>query len=217
MQDEAADQTRTGQAPAPDGRPNAPALNRWHTSEDWGFVPGESGHYPPHRETCFGCGPENEQGLGLSVRDDGAFVEWDDNGTPLEGKVLAADITFGERFGGGPAVAHGGAVSAVFDDVLGTVPMAHGYACVTARLSVDYRRPVILGTDFVVRAWPVSRTGRKTICRGEMVDPKGRVVAEGETLMVELSEGHFQRALADVPTDQLPEDIRPFVTGETYP
>lgn len=53
----------------------------------------------------MGCGPENAQGLQLAVFRDGDMVY--------------GDVTFDERHIGAPGLAHGGAVAAARDDVLG--------------------------------------------------------------------------------------------------
>ena len=66
---------------------------------------------PYHVPWCFGCGPENEHGLGLQAR--------------LEGDKVVADLRLAPWFAGGPGVAHGGAVAAFFDDLMGFVPVAH--------------------------------------------------------------------------------------------
>lgn len=197
---------------APDD-PSAPRVSdgdlavgtRWQHDEEWGFVPDADGYFPPHREACFGCGPENEHGLRLRVRDAG-------DGT------LVCNLRFPERFQGGPGVAHGGAIAAVLDDVLGTVGLALGQPAVTGRITVTYRRPVVLGQDVEVRAWKASESGRKIVVKGELRDSLGRVLAEGEALMVVIQAGHFSRFAAELPPEEdVPEGLTPFLPGENYP
>ncbi|NQV05246.1 hypothetical protein HQ535_01740, partial [bacterium] len=66
----------------------------------------EGAAIPPfHLPWCFGCGPENENGLGLKAR--------------IEGDRVIADIEFAPWFQGGPRVVHGGAIAAFFDDLMG--------------------------------------------------------------------------------------------------
>ena len=60
---------------------------------------------PSHTPTCMGCGPDNPHGLGLVVY--------------RSADVVYADVTFDERHIGAPGLAHGGAVAAACDDVLG--------------------------------------------------------------------------------------------------
>jgi acyl-coenzyme A thioesterase PaaI-like protein len=54
---------------------------------------------------------------------------------------------------GHPSIVHGGALSAVFDDVFGALFVAsrqgNGF---TANLNVNYRKPVMAGTNLVIEA-----------------------------------------------------------------
>lgn len=192
-----------------------PAATEWTNVPAWaqpggtGFVPDADGYYPPHRDTCFGCGPGNEAGLRIRLRKD---PEWSG-----EGVRLVCSHRYSEQFMGGPGVVHGGAISAVLDDVLGTVPMANGAMCVTGRLAVTYRRPILVGHEVTVRAWLEGREGRKVRVAGEMCDSLGRVLASGAATMIEIGEGHFNRVATDLPPEEVPDDFKPFMPGENYP
>ncbi len=147
----------------------------WSAGDGWGFVPDDDGFYPAHRDCCFGCGPANHIGLGLRIRD-GAAGD------------LVCDYSFDDRFAGGPGVAHGGAVAAVLDDVIGAVSLAHGVPRVTARIEVDYRSPIARGQDVTIRARLVAVAGRKATVAGEMRDARGRILAEATAIMVEIDD-----------------------------
>lgn len=176
----------------------------WASSEAWGYVPDEDGVYPPHRNVCFGCGPENETGLGIKIRDGG-------DGT------LVCTYRFPERFMGGPGLVHGGAIAAVMDDVLGTVTLANRNPAVTGRLTIDYRRPVVCGHEVTVRAWEESTEGRKITVKGTMEDSLGRILVEATGLMIVVLAGHFQSVATDLPPEEIPDDFKPFLPGENYP
>lgn len=60
---------------------------------------------PAHTPTCMGCGPQNPHGLQLVAY--------------RSGDTVYADVTFDERHIGAPGLAHGGAIAAACDDVLG--------------------------------------------------------------------------------------------------
>lgn len=181
----------------------------WAKEGASGFAPDADGVYPPHRDTCFGCGPDNDAGLGIKVRRD--------PDSPEGRADLVCEYRFPDRFMGGPGLVHGGAISAVLDDVLGTVSLANGAMAVTGRLTVTYRRPVLVGHEVTIRARLEERRGRKLIVRGEMTDSLGRVLAEGEATMIEIREGHFQKVALDLPAEDVPDDFRPFMAGENYP
>ena len=106
------------------------------------------------------------------------------DGTP----DLSAKAWFGPGAEGPPGFAHGGSVAAVLDEALGGAAWLAGHPVVVARLSVDMREMVPLGTDATVRARVERVDGRKIYTRAELTD--GDVVfASGEALCVVLGPG----------------------------
>ncbi len=100
-----------------------------------------------HFDECFVSGPWNPLGIGIEVvRDGGAAV---------------AQIVLGTAFEGGPGMAHGGIVAALFDDVLGYLLTLHGIPGFTGELTVRYLRPTPVGTPLSLRGWVVERSGRR--------------------------------------------------------
>jgi acyl-coenzyme A thioesterase PaaI-like protein len=135
---------------------------------------------PPHQPNCFGCGPRNQAGLHLrcTLTADG-----------VEGRVM-----LGAQHEGGPGIAHGGIVAAVLDDLFGFLLYRLGFAMVTARLEVDYQRPLGLDVEYAGVARIASREGRKVWCRGELLDGDGGVVAQARGLFLRVGAEHFVRA-----------------------
>ena len=86
----------------------------------------------------MGCGPDNPHGLQLTAYRDGTEV--------------FADVTFDERHIGAPGLAHGGAIAAACDDVLGFTLWIAGTPAVTRSLTVEYLQPVPLHHLHRVRA-----------------------------------------------------------------
>lgn len=163
----------------------------------------EGAQIPPfHLPWCFGCGPENEQGLRLEAR--------------IEGDLVVADIQFAPWFQGGPGVVHGGAVAAFFDDLMGFVPVTHLVPAVTAHLEVDYRRPIPLGTTVRGEAWLTERDGRKLWAQAVGKDAAGTVLIECKALYLAVNAEHFVKALDDMPADQR-ERLARFHPDEYYP
>ncbi len=164
----------------------------------------EAAQLPPyHMPWCFGCGPENDQGLGVSVR--------------IEGDRVVADLRFAPHFQGGPGLVHGGAISAFFDDLMGFVPVAHHVPAVTGKLEVDFRRPIPLGMTLRGEAWLASRDGRKLHAEAVGVDSDGVVHVEAKALFLAVGVEHFVRALDDMPVDQRERLSTTFRSGEYYP
>jgi acyl-coenzyme A thioesterase PaaI-like protein len=144
----------------------------------------EGENLPSHAPRCFGCGEHNPCGLGLQA--------W------REGDDIRGRVTFGEHHSGGPMFAHGGAVATALDDCLGFLLYIVQEPAVTAKLEVNYRKPVLLNTEYSLHAWLTGRDGRKVFSAIDMRDAKGEVVAEGTGLFVTVAFEHFTK---DLPAD----------------
>lgn len=112
-----------------------------------------SGRGWAHLPGCYGCGRENACGLRLELSAAG-----DSAGT---GGAATATGTFGPAFVGAPGLVHGGALMAMLDEVMGTVPGPSSAARVTRSLEVRFRRPVALGRPVVATARVVATDGRR--------------------------------------------------------
>lgn len=139
---------------------------------------------PSHAPRCFGCGTENPCGLGLEA--------WRD-GDDVRGRVV-----FGDHHSGAPAFAHGGAVATALDDCLGFLLYVIGEPAVTARLDVNYRKPVLVEQEYRLRARLTGRDGRKIYTTIEMHDPAEVLVADATGLFIAVSFEHFTR---NIPPD----------------
>lgn len=139
---------------------------------------------PAHHPNCFGCGAENPSSMGLRM--------WID-----EDRVLGA-IRFGAHHEGGPGLAHGGAVAAVFDDLLGAVPSALHLPAVTASLTVEFRAPAVLGPELQVQALLERREDRKLFTRGTLHHGP-TLLAEAHALFLVVDLDHFRQAGQPIP------------------
>jgi len=137
---------------------------------------------PPHQPNCFGCGPRNQAGLHLRCQ--------------VTEEGVAGLFRLEEHHEGGPGTAHGGIVAAVLDDLLGYLIYRLGRPMVTARLEVDYRRPLPLLTDVEAVARITSTEGRKAWTEGELRDQSG-IYAQARGLFLEVEVEHFMRISAD--------------------
>lgn len=131
----------------------------------------------PRRDNhCVGCGVANPFSLRLSfVRDlkDGVMRTW-----------LRPD----ERMHGSMGTTHGGFVSLLLDETMGKALSSVGIRAPTARLAVNFRRPMLLGEEYEVRSWIGSQQGRKKYVFGEVraTSDQSHVVADAEALFLEV-------------------------------
>jgi acyl-coenzyme A thioesterase PaaI-like protein len=133
---------------------------------------GSRSHFPD----CIVTGQANPMGMAAQAERDG------------DEAVLRT--TLGAAFEGAPGRAHGGAVAALFDEVMGFVLSIHATPAYTGRLTVTYRAPTPLGVELEMRARLHSRHGRKL--RIEADARHGTtVIAHGEGLFIAVDPERF--------------------------
>lgn len=92
-------------------------------------------------------GPTNPMGFDVELR--------------RHGEGVRARVVYGAAFESAPGRAHGGAISAAVDDVMGYLMVAMGVAAYTARLEIDYLGGVPVDQPVWFEANEVERDGRK--------------------------------------------------------
>jgi acyl-coenzyme A thioesterase PaaI-like protein len=85
----------------------------------------------------------------------------------VDGGVVA-DTTLGLPYEGPPGYVHGGISALLLDQLLGTAAHTAGLWGMTARLELDYRRPVPLGTPLSLRAAVGESHGRRVAVTGSI-------------------------------------------------
>jgi uncharacterized protein (TIGR00369 family) len=83
----------------------------------------------PHH--CFACGELNENGLHLQLN--------------LEPGLCWTELELSRRFEGWEGLIHGGILCTIMDEVMAWSLVSEDNWGVTARMSVDFRKPVIVG------------------------------------------------------------------------
>lgn len=107
----------------------------------------------PHN--CFACGTLNEHGLGLQIH--------------VEPGRSWTELTLESRFEGWEGIAHGGILCTILDEVMAWALVAEDNWGVTARMSIDFRRPVEVGTRLRADGWV-------THARRRLVETAARIV-----------------------------------------
>ncbi len=123
----------------------------------------------PH--ACFACGELNVHGLHLvlHVAEDACWTE----------------LALRPEFQGWEGIAHGGIVATILDEVMGWALASADSWGYTARLAIEYRRPVPIGTRIRGEGRVVERRRRLLTTTARLVDPiSGDVYATAEALYV---------------------------------
>ena len=123
---------------------------------------------------CFGCGGGNPRGMRLEFEKD------DDT------KRIHLMLRVGAEYEGGPGFVHGGIIATLLDEVMGKVGRFRNIRTVTAKLEVQYLRPVPVDEDLVAEGWEEEKNGRNLYYAGEIRDASGAVLARGKGRFVEI-------------------------------
>jgi acyl-coenzyme A thioesterase PaaI-like protein len=107
---------------------------------------------------------------------------------------IESTLMCGVEYEAGPSVAHGGWTAAVMDDILGHLAIVEGRRAVTARLTVEFVKPVPLERPLTATAWCESNEGGQRLHRAELrLSTTGALLARGCGLFVERDDSHFDR------------------------
>ena len=115
----------------------------------------------PHH--CFACGTLNTHGIGL-VLHVGADRAW-------------TEVALPPRFQGWDEIAHGGIICTILDEVMAWSLAGADNWGVTARMAVEFRKPVALDVPIRAEGW-ITRVRRR------IIDTEAAIVdlASGDTL-----------------------------------
>ncbi len=140
------------------------------------IAPGQE--IPSHYERCYGCGSQHPAGLHM--------------------RVIAGDLGVHAVFEvtdmqqGAPGLAHGGLLGTAFDEALGALNWLLLVPAVTARLEVDFRRPVPVGSILHIDAQIVGQSGRKVYTRAVgRLGADGPVALTASALFLQVRLEHF--------------------------
>ena len=104
---------------------------------------------------CFACGTLNANGLGLELH--------------VEPERCWTELELDRRFEGWDGIAHGGITATILDEVMAWSLVGSDSWGVTARLAVEYRRPVPIEARIRAEGWITN--GRRRV-----VDTAARLV-----------------------------------------
>lgn len=148
---------------------------------------------PSHYRWCFACGLDHDAGLRMRI-------------TAGEGLRVHGEFVVTEHHQGAPGLAHGGVISTALDEILGSLNWLLAEPAVTARLEVDFTRPVPVDSLIEVEAEVLAVSGRKVYARAVARRPEGPQLAVARALFVQVPLQHFvdhappeyiERAVAD--------------------
>jgi len=123
---------------------------------------------------CFACGKKNPIGLQLEFR--------------TEGEDYVADFTPAKEHQGFEGIVHGGIVATILDEAMAKLAWDTGMRAVTARLSVNYKKPARVGEKITVRGRMVEKKSRTVECRAELIGETTGLIADAEATLMYVKE-----------------------------
>ncbi len=99
------------------------------------------------------------------------------------GEVFAT-VNFGRLAQGPPGHAHGGAISAVFDELMGACCWVNGYPAMTAQYTTRFFKPLSLGKDVLFCAKIKTINDKKISLRAKLIDETNQKYASARGLFI---------------------------------
>ena len=118
-----------------------------------------------NKNYCFGCGPDNPDGMRLKFTLDEA------NRRSLSNFRLA------KCYAGPPGHAHGGVIAIILDEAMGKVNKLRNVIALTSEMQIQYLKPVPLGARLVAEGREQRVRGRVHINVAEIRNERGEVLA----------------------------------------
>jgi uncharacterized protein (TIGR00369 family) len=147
---------------------------------------------PNPENICFGCGGANARGMLLTFEQDDAT------------KRIRGNFRLGAEYQGGPGFIHGGIIATVLDEVMGKVCRFREVRAVTAELTIEYLKPVLVDKDLVVEGYELEMKGRNLYLAGDIRDASGQVLARGKGRFVIVdAQRHAKQAAKDDALEEL--------------
>jgi uncharacterized protein (TIGR00369 family) len=124
------------------------------------------------RNYCFACGKSNAEGMRLNFK----YAQ--------KRACFVCRFRLRKRFTGPPGYAHGGIIATILDEAMGKVNKLRQVVALTARITVDYLRPVPLNKALRVESREVSVHGRQHTNMAEILNDKNEVLARSRGLFI---------------------------------
>ncbi len=119
---------------------------------------------------CFACGKNNPIGFHLEIKEEGDGVK--------------AIWQMKKEYEGYQDVAHGGIIATLLDEMCAWACRKKGYLALTGELKVRLKKPVLVGETVQITGRIIEKKRNLIICRSEMINKKGELVAFAEAKMV---------------------------------
>ena len=152
----------------------------------------------PHH--CFACGTLNEHGMGLVLH--------------VEPGRAWTDLALERRFEGWDGIAHGGILCTILDEVMAWSLVGEDNWGLTARMSVEFKRPVEIDRPIRAEGW-ITRSRRRLVdTAGHILDARtGEELATSTGVYLAASEARKRKLRQRYGYVPLTDDAQPAPAG----
>ena len=113
---------------------------------------------------CFVCGKNNDRGLQFEFRFNKETNEAESN------------ILFAGYYQGWKGIVHGGLLSTVLDEIQIKAASFNNYRCVTAELTIKYKRPVKTENQYFLRSKITNITEKIIYTEASLIDNNSKIM-----------------------------------------
>jgi uncharacterized protein (TIGR00369 family) len=115
---------------------------------------------------CFVCGKKNPAGLKIEFREN------------LETKEVEAAVVFPTHLQGWKDTVHGGLLATVLDEIMIKAAATAEIKCVTAEITVKYKKPASTGIAYMAFGKMLEVRGRIIMAESRLCDAAGQICAQ---------------------------------------
>jgi uncharacterized protein (TIGR00369 family) len=94
------------------------------------------------------------------------------------GREIHADVAFPAHLQGWQGTVHGGLLATVLDEVMIKAATAIGIKCVTAEITVKYKKPTATGRSYLLVGTILETRGRIVTAESRICDAVGQIYAQ---------------------------------------
>lgn len=114
---------------------------------------------------CFVCGEGNPSGLQLKFS------------TSAQRQETESRVLFPDTLQGWEGTVHGGLIATVLDEMLVQAATAQGHKCITAEISIKFKKPAAIGRPYRIAGRVSGVRGKIVFADSELLTLDGDVVA----------------------------------------
>jgi uncharacterized protein (TIGR00369 family) len=115
---------------------------------------------------CFVCGKKNLAGLKIEFRENTA------------NQAVEADVLFPPHLQGWQDTVHGGLLATVLDETMIKAAAAAGHKCVSAEITVKFKKPALTGRHYRAYGKLLEMRGKLVTAESRIGDASGQVYAQ---------------------------------------